>query len=173
MSTVAEEIPLPPVSHIFPYLNANPATVPKSVDPFTVTTKTGFLPLSSPQICLPDPFGPVEKLVAEAPIVKEDGTPGLLAHFKLGPTIDNGALPDLTLHIDNLLAEDGKLDLTAVTAIFRDYSFLASAYLLEPCWEMWSKDQNAGYGLGRPKLPKEIAGPLFKTAQLCVPQLPL
>ena len=99
------------------------------------------------------------------PIEKLDGTPGLLATYQLGPTIDEQkALPDLNHEIDNLIATDGKPDLAAVSAAFRDYSFLASAYLLEPCWQQWNIDGT--YGMGRPVLPKEIAGPLVKCAKM-------
>lgn len=99
------------------------------------------------------------------PIQKPDGTPGLLATCQLGPTIDEQkALPDLNHEIGNLIAADGEPDMAAVSAAFRDYSFLASAYLLEPCWEQWQKDGT--YGLGRPVLPREIAGPLVKCAKM-------
>jgi len=100
------------------------------------------------------------------PIVKADGSPGLVATFKLGPLIDSGALSDLTSHMEDLKTKNGEVDLDAITALFRDYSFLASAYLLEPCWESWSKDHDAGYGLGRPILPTCIASPLVKAADI-------
>jgi indoleamine 2,3-dioxygenase len=45
-----------------------------------------------------------------------------------------------------------------VTALFRDYTFLASAYLLEPC--DINQRKNGNYGLGRDVLPKNIAVPL-------------
>lgn len=103
------------------------------------------------------------------PVRKLDGSPGLLATYQLGPVIDKGdALPDLIDEIDNLVASDGKPDLVAVTAIFRDYCFLSSAYLLEPCWERYNDPNLEGLGLGRSKLPKEIAGPLVKTAKMYV-----
>jgi indoleamine 2,3-dioxygenase len=102
------------------------------------------------------------------PIVKADGTAGLVAKFQLGPLIDSGALPDLTSHVDSLRTDQGEVDLEVMTALFRDYSFLASAYLLEPCWESWSKDHDAGYGLGRPVLPACIASPLVKAADMLV-----
>ena len=42
-------------------------------------------------------------------------------------------------------------------ALLRDYSFLASAFLLEPCDLQWRKTQT--YGLGRDRLPRAIAEP--------------
>ena len=148
------------------YADAHPTDLPCSVDPFTVTGFTGFMPLMAPQVELPAAFEPLAKLLDSMSIVKTDDLPGLLASYELGQTIDLGnALPDLSAEIDKLVASDGKPDLFAVTAAFRDYAFLASAYLLEPCWERRNKDM-VGYGLGRQTLPKEIAGPLVKTAKL-------
>lgn len=152
--------------HEFPHITSNPRLIPCSVDPFTITTQTGFMPLQTPQVDLPPAFKALTLLCDEMPIVKLDGTPGLLATFQLGPTVDNVApLPDLTDEIDNVVAADGKPDLVAITAIFRDYAFLASAYLLEPCWERFNKGLE-GYGLGRAVLPKCIGSPLSKTAKL-------
>ena len=151
---------------VFPHIQDDPLTLPKSIDPFTITTSTGFLPLRPPQIDLPAKFAALTTLVEELPVVKLDGTPGLLASFKLGPAIDEGnALPDLMDDFDSLVADDGKPDLAAITAVFREYSFLASAYLLEPCWERTCKGFE-GYGLGRQVLPKCIAGPLVKTGKM-------
>lgn len=151
---------------MFPHIDADPAVLPPSLDPFTITQATGFLPLANPQVDLPVAFSPLTKLCEDMPIVKENGQPGLLAHYQLGPTIDGmNPLPDLTVDIDRLVTAEGEPDLAAITAIFRDYSFVASAYLLEPCWERWSKGLE-GYGLGREKLPACIAGPLYKTAKM-------
>jgi indoleamine 2,3-dioxygenase len=48
-------------------------------------------------------------------------------------------------------------------ALFRDYCFLASAYLLENCHHTWLQTGNS-YGLGRDHIPKSIAKPLVKLA---------
>ncbi|KAK4542099.1 hypothetical protein LTR36_007130 [Oleoguttula mirabilis] len=148
-----------------PHLDADPAVLPSSLDPFTVTTSTGFMPLHTPVVDLPAAFNALTTLAENMPIVKLDGTPGLLAQYQLGPTVDGGALPDLSHEIDKLVAADGEPDLAAITAAFRDYAFLASAYLLEPCWERQNKGLE-GYGLGRAVLPKCLAGPLVKTAKM-------
>lgn len=160
-----DKAPSPRVSTLFPRLHSNPATLPLSVDPFTITTATGFLPLRAPLLDLPPKFAPLTSLLESLSVVCSDGSAGLLATFQLGSTIDAGGLPDLTEVIDELIAEDGKPDLAAITAAFREYAFLASAYLLEPCWEKWSRDKS-GYGIGRETLPACIAGPLVKTAAL-------
>ena len=156
------------LSDMFPHIEDDPTTLPSSLDPFTITTSTGFMPLRPPVIDLPAKFAPLSRLVEDIPVVKLDGSPGLLASFKLGPSIDlDLALPNLVDDIDSLVAEDGKPDLAAVTAVFREYAFIASAYLLEPCWERCSNGLE-GYGLGRQTLPSCIAGPLIKTASMQV-----
>ncbi|KAF4487786.1 indoleamine 2,3-dioxygenase [Fusarium agapanthi] len=152
---------------LFPHLRKDPSELPEGEDPFTITTRTGYLPFSLPLKKLPSQFDPVSNLLNDIPILKEDGTPGLLATFALGPLIDSGALPDLTSEIDNLVVPGtDKRDMAAITAAFRDYSFIASSYLLEPCWETYSKSDDGGYGLGRQTLPKCIAGPLVKCAEI-------
>lgn len=162
MATVNDQ-PVMAMQHV----EDDPVNMSRALDPFTVTVHNGFMPLQTPQTELPKAFDPLIKLSERMAIVKEDGNPGLLANFQLGPTIDlSDALPDLTDEIDNVLTKDGQPDLVTITAIFRDYAFLASAYLLEPCWERWSKNSEQGYGLGRQRLPRNLAGPLTKTAKL-------
>lgn len=150
----------------FPHIDADPGSLPSSLDPFTITTSTGFMPLRTPLVDLPSPFKPLMTLLDDMPIVKLNGEPGLLARYELGSKVDDDkVLPDLTSAVDQLVDADGKPDLVTATAVFRDYAFLASAYLLEPCWERFDKGLE-GYGLGRQVLPKCIAGPLVKTAKM-------
>jgi len=175
--------PLPSFSELFPNFHQDPESLPNTLDPFTVNSTTGFLPSKLPVNVLPEVFQPLQKLVEEMPVVKLDGTPGHLATYSLGPIVDSGkALPDLTHEIDKLkVPGTNKLDLHIVTALFRDYSFLASAYLLEPCWQTRNAyvsqpsskstlgkqtDGSEEYGLGRSRLPAPIARPLVKLAEI-------
>lgn len=89
-----------------------------------------------------------------------DKKPGLLATFTLGEVVLR-ELPDLTDAI-----EDVRDDLRVVGALYRDYCFLVSAYLLEPCHERHVKGE--GYGLGRQRLPAVLARPLARVAAMCV-----
>ena len=166
MAYLQDDPPLPALSDVFPHLETQNSDLPNGLDPFTVTTHTGFLPVRLPATQLPPIFEPLQRLLEQMPIKREDGCPGLLAKYQLGPTVDDGALPDLTSQVTELVQNREEVDLDIVTALFRDYSFLASAYLLEPCWENWSKSHNGGYGFGRAMLPKCIAGPLMIAAQV-------
>lgn len=151
----------------FPHIHDDPSTLSHSLDPFTITTSTGFLPYQTSPTTLPKVFQPLQSLLERMPVTKLDGSPGLLATYELGPAV-LAELPDLTDEVDKVVTTDGSPELYTITALFRDYSFLASSYLLEPCWENWRKDPDQGYGLGRDVLPKAVARPLYRCAQLYV-----
>jgi indoleamine 2,3-dioxygenase len=125
---------------------------------FMVSTTRGFLPRQEPIIRLPAEFDVLESILARMPIKTMNGTPGLLATAALGETVLK-ELPDLTSAIDKY-----KHNLPLMNALYRDYSFLASAYLLEPCHERFMKGES--YGLGRQTLPAVIALPISRCAQL-------
>lgn len=147
-------------SHTFPLL-ANIPTDDKelaSLAPFTVSLTNGFLPLSPPPTKLPPSFSTLSSLLARMPIRTATGEPGLLATFSLGEALLR-ELPDLTDDVDKV-----REDLRVVGALYRDYCFLASAYLLEPCHERHLKGE--GYGLGRQRLPAVLARPLARVAEM-------
>lgn len=152
------------IEKVFPYIHHDPATLPHSVDPFTITTGSGFMPYQVAPTTLPPVFKPLTDLLERMPVLKLDGKPGLLATYELGKAVEG--FPDLTDEIENVLTKDGKRDLFTLTAIFRDYSYVASSYILEPCWEKWSKDREGGYGIGREILPHSIAGPMWRCAEM-------
>ena len=98
-----------------------------SLNAFMVSTTRGFLPRADPVIKLPVEFDALESILSRMPIKTLDGSPGLLADCRLGSSVVKD-LPDLTDAIEKY-----RDDLPLINALYRDYSFLASAYLLEPC----------------------------------------
>ncbi|KAK3988638.1 hypothetical protein QBC44DRAFT_343136 [Cladorrhinum sp. PSN332] len=126
-----------------------------SLPAFMVSTSRGFLPRMDPIATLPAEFEPLESLLQRMPVKTLSGEPGLLAHGKLGETV-MAELPDLTEHM-----EKHKDNLPLMNALYRDYSFLASAYLLEPCHMRFIKGEP--YGLARDVLPARIARPIKRT----------
>lgn len=130
----------------------------KSLPAFMVSTTRGFLPRMNPVVTLPKEFEPLESLLQRMPVKTLSGEPGLLAHSKLGDVVDN-EFPDLADEMDKY-----KDDLPMMNALYRDYSFLASAYLLEPCHERFVRGEE--YGLGRQTLPKNIARPIARCAEM-------
>lgn len=129
-----------------------------SLPAFMVSTTRGFLPRSEPIVELPAEFDVLESILTRMPIKTLSGEVGLLGTFTLGETVLK-ELPDLTAAIDKY-----KNNLPLMNALYRDYSFLASAYLLEPCHERFLAGE--GYGLGRQTLPSVIALPISRCAEL-------
>ncbi|KIN05700.1 hypothetical protein OIDMADRAFT_154110 [Oidiodendron maius Zn] len=125
---------------------------------FMVSTTRGFLPRQDPVVNLPSEFDLLESILVRMPIKTLDGKPGLLATGTLGETVLR-ELPDLTSAINKY-----KDNLPLMNALYRDYSFLASAYLLEPCHERFMKGES--YGLGRQTLPAVISLPISRCAEL-------
>lgn len=129
-----------------------------SLPAFMVSTTRGFLPRQEPIVELPKEFAAVESLLQRMPIKTLSGEPGLLATFTFGDTLLK-ELPDLTAEVERY-----RDDLVVMNALYRDYSFLASAYLFEPCHERFMAGEP--YGLGRQLLPRCIALPIVKVAEL-------
>lgn len=131
-----------------------------SLPAFMVSKTRGFLPRANPVVELPEAFAALESILTRMPVKRLDGTPGLLAEGKLGDAIlITKELPDLTEAMDTV-----RHDLPMLNALYRDYSFLASAFLLEPCHMRFIRGEE--YGLGRDVLPACIARPIARCARL-------
>ena len=94
----------------------------------------------------------METLLQEMPIVKANGENGLLHFGDFGEAVKK--LPEY----DTSEITDSRL----IAALYRDYTFLASSYLLEPCDLLYRSEGK--YGLGRDVLPRNIAVPLKNVA---------
>ncbi|EAR86314.2 indoleamine 2,3-dioxygenase family protein (macronuclear) [Tetrahymena thermophila SB210] len=141
-------------SSTFKILNDIPTdnTVPQ----FTVGRKNGFLPWGTPLARLPEPFKIIDQILDEAPYYKRDGTPGLLATGSFGEYVrENLPLLDVSNIKDSAL----------LFALYRDYTFLTSQYLLEPCHLHYLATKSKDYGLGRSRLPANISVPLVSLAK--------
>ncbi|KAK7754751.1 hypothetical protein SLS62_003311 [Diatrype stigma] len=126
---------------------------------FMVSTTRGFLPRMDPVAALPPGFDAVESLLQRMPVRTASGAPGLLADGRLGDAV-LAELPDLTAEVDRYSD-----NLPLMNALYRDYSFLASAYLLEPCHLRFMRGEP--YGLGRAVLPAQLSRPIARCAELC------
>lgn len=141
----------------FPILT-DPEVDNHALPAFMVSTTRGFLPRQEPIDQLPSDFDALTSILERMPVKTIDGEPGLLATFEIGKTVD-AELPDLSPAI-----EKHKDDLLLMNALYRDYAFLASANLLEPCHENHVSGRD--YGLGRGRLPKNIALPIVKVSEI-------
>ncbi|KAI8956540.1 indoleamine 2,3-dioxygenase family protein [Daldinia sp. FL1419] len=129
-----------------------------SLPAFMVSTTRGFLARMNPIVALPPEFEPVEALLQAMPVKTLSGEPGLLATGQLGDRVLQD-LPDLTDQVEKY-----RHNLPMMNALYRDYSFLASAFLLEPCHMRFVKGEP--YGLGRSFLPAQLSRPIVRCAEL-------
>lgn len=117
---------------------------------FSVNSLNGFLPTTPPVRELPLELRAVDSLLQRMPVRKRDGSPGLLADGKFGDAV----LKELPV-----FDVSGINDPALVAALFRDYCYLASAYLLEPS-HLVMMEKKSVYGEGRDHIPASIAVPL-------------
>lgn len=109
------------------------------------------MPWGTPLARLPQPFNVIDEILDESPYMKRDGTPGLMASGRFGETVRD-RLP--MLDVSNIT------DSALLFSLYRDYTFLTSSYLLEPCHLHYIATKRKDYGLGRDRLPANIAVPL-------------
>ncbi|KAJ2451000.1 hypothetical protein EV183_003894 [Coemansia sp. RSA 2336] len=129
-------------------------TNPNPGSELTVSTQNGFLPRRDPLHVLPSYFEKLDEILHEMPVHKADGTFGLLHTGRLGACIER----ELPMYDVEFV-----FDQRILAALYRDYSVLASAYLLEPCDIQFRLARN--YGLARRILPANIAVPLDTIAR--------
>ncbi|PWN48512.1 indoleamine 2,3-dioxygenase gamma type [Violaceomyces palustris] len=135
--------------------------------PFVLSRERGFLPREDPLANLPPVFNNMssllDRMTIRQPAHDESGErkPGLLAKGEFGDAV----LSELTVDGPEMRAvekaiESGNSHLIA--ALFRDYCFMTSAYLLEPVDRAYR--QTGLYAEGRKSLPAQLAVPLQKLA---------
>jgi indoleamine 2,3-dioxygenase len=125
-----------------------PTKITPTLPVFTVTHSNGFLPTKDPLVNLPSKYDELSEILDNMSLIKPDGSKGLLATGQFGKSVESLPLYDLSKITDQRL----------LMALFRDYTFATSAYLLEPC-DIMNKSRGS-YGRGREILPKQLAKPL-------------
>lgn len=138
-----------PSRHISYFKLLEDYKVDETVPQLTVSKKWGFLPRELPLFDMPAEFKQLDDILKRMPLNLPNGEKGLLAKNQLAQTIHN-ELP--LVDVSNIKST------RLLEALMRDYTYIASAYLLEPCDIEFRK--NGSYGLGRDHLPKNIAIPL-------------
>ena len=122
---------------------------------FNVSAEHGFLPVKAPLIKLPSIYDDLQAVLDNMPVVLNENDFGYLN------TEDGIVAPTLAIK-NHLTAVEKEEDIFVLQALFRSYSFLASAYLLEPSFQQYRKDGK--YGKARNFLPANIAQPFCKVA---------
>ena len=123
---------------------------------FNVGATNGFLPVKAPLVTLPEKYKDLQDILDSMPFVMGDHLYGLLNA--------EGAIIPPVLQLKNFIEEvSSETDIFVILALFGSYSFLTSAYLLEPSFQQFRKDGN--YGKARNFLPANIAQPFCKVAE--------
>ena len=122
---------------------------------FNVNQKNGFLPEKTPLEILPDKYSKLQILLDRMP-VKLNGKSGYLdIPGKIKSAIDS---------LPNFISEVSiETDIRIIQALFRGYSFLASAYTLEPSFQHFRK--TGKYGKANNILPFQIAQPFVEVSK--------
>jgi len=123
---------------------------------FSVDPTHGFLPIAEPLAQLPDAFAGLQKLIDQMPIVKDDGSPGLLAV--------EGAFEKAVMNLTNYVDQvNSERDPFVLAALFRAYGFVTSAYTLAPSHHSFLK--TGKYGKAHGVLPSNVAQPFAAVAE--------
>lgn len=144
--------------------NSHLSETRRGLPAFTISRDRGFLPRDDPVMNLPPAFSALDSLLQRMTLIQPDGQPGLLAQGKFGQAViaelcESHVSLEIIKAIDLAIADN---DQNLLSALFRDYSFLTSAYLLEPV-DLHYK-QTGEYCIGRDILPAPIAIPFKKLA---------
>ncbi|KAK0523959.1 hypothetical protein OC842_005978 [Tilletia horrida] len=143
--------------------SGDPAAI-NALPAFVVSRERGFLPRFDPMPELPGQFSKLESLLQRMTINQVDGSTGLLGKGDFGPAV----LEELSVsEQDSALAvkaaKDPQADARLLNALFRDYCFATSAYLLEPTDQAFRA--TGKYAPGRSVLPAQLAVPLCALAE--------
>ena len=122
---------------------------------FNVNYKNGFLPEINPLETLPTLYQPLQKVLDNMPVRINDKS-GYLDH--------PGKIFEVVKLMPNLINEvSSENEIRVIQALFRGYSFLASAYTLEPSFQHYRK--TGKYGKANNILPKQIAQPFVEVSK--------
>ncbi|KAH8919780.1 hypothetical protein BT69DRAFT_466636 [Atractiella rhizophila] len=128
---------------------------------------TGFLPSQTPLTSLPAPFETLESILQSMPALLPSGEQGLLGKGIYGSTVEKvmeGETGErIVRDVKSAIAQGNE---ALISALFRDFCFLSSAWLMEPIHLHYTKTgMHTGEGaIGRNRLPHYFAIPLYELA---------
>ncbi|KIS68147.1 uncharacterized protein UMAG_03728 [Mycosarcoma maydis] len=134
--------------------------------PFVISRERGFLPRQDPLVDMPPAFSGLSSLLDRMTIhqpadASGHRATGLLGNGEFGDAVLDELKPDgVEAKAVDAAIEAGDSHLLA--ALFRDYCFATSAYLLEPVDRAFR--ETGFYTQGRSVLPRQLAVPLKKLA---------
>lgn len=125
---------------------------------FWICQKYGFLPQKDPLKKLPNRYYKLQIIIENMPINIKGTYSDLSGHLAY-PNDLKCVVKNMPNYISIIKKED---DIFVIQALFRAYTFLASAYLLSPAYHHFK--ETGKYGKAEPILPNNIAAPLCYVA---------
>lgn len=123
---------------------------------FNVSKEHGFLPICEPLKRLPEPYTAIQEIIDSMYIFQPSGELGCLGK----PDVIEFVVKDLPNMKESVRKEE---DPQILQAVFRAYTFLASAYTLEKSYQEFVRSGN--YGEARKRLPASISEPLVLVSE--------
>jgi indoleamine 2,3-dioxygenase len=123
---------------------------------FNVSKEHGFLPICEPLKRLPEPYTAIQEIIDSMYIFQPSGELGLLGN----PNAIEYVVKDLPNLKESVRKEE---DPQILQAVFRAYTFLASAYTLEKSYQEFVRSGN--YGEARKLLPASLSEPLVLVSE--------
>lgn len=149
-----------------PAVKAGDKDAISKLPPFVISRERGFLPREDPMVKMPEAFSGLSSLLDRMTIhqpadANGHRATGLLGKGEFGDAVLDELKPDgKEAKAVDAAIESGNSHLLA--ALFRDYCFATSAYLLEPVDRAFR--ETGFYTQGRNVLPAQLAVPLKKLA---------
>ncbi|EST07972.1 Indoleamine 2,3-dioxygenase [Kalmanozyma brasiliensis GHG001] len=170
---VSDATPVKSAVEVEPYLLeehpsylANDKEAISKLPPFVISRERGFLPREDPLVDLPPAFSGLDSLLKRMTIHQPADASGHRATGLLGKgEFGDAVLDELSPTGPEAKAVDAAIEAGnshLLAALFRDYCFATSAYLLEPVDRSFR--QTGLYTQGRDVLPAQLAVPLKKLA---------
>ncbi|PWY99689.1 IDO-domain-containing protein [Testicularia cyperi] len=149
-----------------PSVKAGDKDAISKLPPFVISRERGFLPRDDPLVKLPKSFDSLSSLLDRMTIHQPADASGQRATGLLGKgEFGDAVLDELSAEGPAAKAVDAAIESGnshLLAALFRDYCFATSAYLLEPVDRAFR--ETGYYAQGRNVLPRQLAVPLKKLA---------
>jgi indoleamine 2,3-dioxygenase len=137
---------------------------------FNIGPNNGFLPVKDPLTKLPVEYTILQDILDNMPVtinlpdgsnkLVKFGKPGYLSEKNKLKEVVDSSLPNYLELIKQQVEEN--IDPFVIQALYRAYTFLASAYLLEPAYQIYK--ETGSYGKAHRFLPSNVSEPLFFVA---------
>jgi indoleamine 2,3-dioxygenase len=119
----------------------------------SIDKNNGFLPIKDPLGHLPEKYKSLQDII--------DCLPNLITLENIKFYTLDSLIHDKLINYSDII--DSETDVLVIHALYRAYTFIATAYILEPCYLQFKL--NGSYKFIREKIPEKIAVPLYNISK--------